>query len=81
MSESIEVVDDQFRTSITGIWAAGDVARFPYAYTGERVRMEHWGVAEQQGQAAARSMLGKGTRQLLLHAEAAMERGDEVALA
>lgn len=56
------VVDDQFRTSAAGIWAAGDVARFPYAYTGERVRIEHWVVAEQQGQAAARSMLGKGTR-------------------
>jgi NADPH-dependent 2,4-dienoyl-CoA reductase/sulfur reductase-like enzyme len=56
------VVDDQFRTSMAGIWAAGDVARFPYAYTGEKVRIEHWVVAEQQGQAAARSMLGKGTR-------------------
>jgi NADPH-dependent 2,4-dienoyl-CoA reductase/sulfur reductase-like enzyme len=56
------VVDDQFRTSAAGIWAAGDVARFPYAYTGERVRIEHWVVAEQQGQAAARSMLGKGAR-------------------
>jgi len=56
------VVDDQFRTSAPGIWAAGDVARFPYAGTGELVRIEHWAVAEQQGQAAARSMLGKGSR-------------------
>ena len=56
------VVDDQFRTSAAGIWAAGDVARFPYAYTGEHVRIEHWMVAQQQGQAAARSMLGMGTR-------------------
>ena len=55
------VVDDQFRTSTAGIWAAGDVARFPYAYSNERVRIEHWVVAEQQGQAAARSILGKGT--------------------
>jgi apoptosis-inducing factor 3 len=54
------LVDDQFRTSVPGIWAAGDIARFPYAPTGERVRIEHWVVAEQQGQAAARSMLGKG---------------------
>ncbi len=54
------VVDDQFRTSAPGIWAAGDVARFPYAPTGEKVRIEHWVVAQQQGQAAARSMLGKG---------------------
>jgi len=55
------VVDGQFRTSAAGIWAAGDVARFPYVPTGERVRIEHWVVAQQQGQAAARSMLGKGT--------------------
>jgi NADPH-dependent 2,4-dienoyl-CoA reductase/sulfur reductase-like enzyme len=54
------VVDAELRTSVPGIWAAGDVARFPYAPTGERVRIEHWVVAEQQGQAAARSMLGKG---------------------
>jgi NADPH-dependent 2,4-dienoyl-CoA reductase/sulfur reductase-like enzyme/nitrite reductase/ring-hydroxylating ferredoxin subunit len=132
------LVDDQFRTSAPGVWAAGDVARFPYAPTGERVRIEHWVVAEQQGQAVALSMLGKGTRfdrvpffwsahydltigyvghaeswdhldilgdpalgeaavayrragktlavaaigrdQLLLHAEAALERGDEPAL-
>lgn len=56
------LVDDQFRTSAPGVWAAGDIARFPYAPTGEKVRIEHWVVAEQQGQAAARSMLGKGTR-------------------
>lgn len=56
------LVDDQFRTSVPGIWAAGDIARFPYAPTGEMVRIEHWVVAEQQGQAAARSMLGKGSR-------------------
>ncbi|MGZ3455127.1 MAG: FAD-dependent oxidoreductase [Polyangiales bacterium] len=54
------VVDAELRTSVPGIWAAGDVARFPYAKTGERVRIEHWVVAEQQGQEAARSMLGKG---------------------
>ncbi len=54
------VVDDQFRTSVPGIWAAGDVARFPYGRAREPVRIEHWVVAQQQGQAAARSMLGKG---------------------
>ena len=54
------VVDDQFRTSVPGIWAAGDIARFPDRFTGAAVRIEHWVVAQQQGQAAARSMLGKG---------------------
>lgn len=54
------LVDDQFRTSVPGIWAAGDAARFPYAPTGERVRIEHWVAAQQQGQAAALSILGRG---------------------
>jgi NADPH-dependent 2,4-dienoyl-CoA reductase/sulfur reductase-like enzyme len=54
------VVDSELRTSVPGIWAAGDVARFPYAQTGERVRIEHWVVAEQQGEDAARSIMGKG---------------------
>jgi 3-phenylpropionate/trans-cinnamate dioxygenase ferredoxin reductase subunit len=56
------LVDEQFRTSAPGIWAAGDVARFPYPFTQELVRIEHWVVAEQQGQAAALSMLGRGSR-------------------
>jgi NADPH-dependent 2,4-dienoyl-CoA reductase/sulfur reductase-like enzyme/nitrite reductase/ring-hydroxylating ferredoxin subunit len=53
-------VDDELRVNDHGVWAAGDVARYPEAHVGGRARIEHWRLAEQLGRAAAASMAGHG---------------------
>lgn len=52
---------NQYLQATDGIYAAGDIARFPDSLTGEPVRIEHWRLAEQHGKTAALNMAGEPT--------------------
>jgi 3-phenylpropionate/trans-cinnamate dioxygenase ferredoxin reductase subunit len=55
-------VDDRLRTSVEGIFAAGDCCSFPHPlYGGRRLRLEAWRNAQDQGSLAALTMMGSET--------------------
>ena len=59
LDQSGAVVVDSSMRAADGLYAAGDIVSFPDHRTGERVRIEHWRTAQQQGRAVARSMMGR----------------------
>jgi 3-phenylpropionate/trans-cinnamate dioxygenase ferredoxin reductase subunit len=54
------LADERLQTDASGVFVAGDVAGAQHPFYDERVRVEHWANALEQGPVAARNMLGRG---------------------
>jgi 3-phenylpropionate/trans-cinnamate dioxygenase ferredoxin reductase subunit len=53
-------VDARLQTAVPGIYAAGDIAEYEsVVHGGQRLRVEHWDVAFNQGKTAALNMLDR----------------------
>jgi apoptosis-inducing factor 3 len=61
LNEDGSVIVDAHMRAADSLYAAGDIASFPDQRTGERVRIEHWRTAQQQGRVAAHNMAGRRT--------------------
>jgi len=53
------IVCDQYLKAAEGVWAGGDICRFPFFLNNELIRIEHWGMAQYHGKLAAKNMVGK----------------------
>jgi NADPH-dependent 2,4-dienoyl-CoA reductase/sulfur reductase-like enzyme len=62
LHEDGSVLVDEHLRAAEDLYAAGDIASYPDPRTGERTRIEHWRMAQQQGRVAALNMLGRETR-------------------
>ncbi|KAI8913491.1 hypothetical protein EDD86DRAFT_231820 [Gorgonomyces haynaldii] len=52
-------VDEHLQTNIPDVYCIGDIARYPYHLTGEKCRIEHWSVAQNQGRVVAANIVAK----------------------